>query len=568
MSLIKRLKTILPQCAPEQVYTAESKEQIINVIKELNTKDNDTLLEAYNEISQLMAKRIIKKPEKELIHKKITNVIETISTIKTEIVKTTQIITTNTEDNIAEKIGKLENELDSKIEHYNKFTKNNPMTGITWDKTRKKYRLYYDKLNKYNSDLSILTKELTDLICAKNGKNISNICAINFIEYKATNIIIYDNIKSPLFDINHIINILDFSAPRKKYEQFKDKITNYYFKKNEYGGYIIKELINEETMYQIVLSSNSKFSKSFKQDVSKILVKLRETNQLEITNGNLILKPTFNNKKELNDKNIETQLTKYIKPNNEIIQTYNNPYYVEFLKSLIKDGQDIIINKYVGQHIIYMFIITLIDKENYNRIFCKIGYTADILERIKSLKDEYACGFFLINLKRIKKEQAEKDFHRSIKLAHSNLSYIINVNKKDKDEIYIFDEVIVKEFNAIEEESLPRNQSEEKIDIFIGNLIKNQYNTFMAFLAKQNELVFYNFLNESKTITNDQLKSIIEFHNINNNSYKIQMDYAEREKERIFELEKFKNTAELTKLEIRKLELQVQLSLIEKNKKE
>ena len=35
--------------------------------------------------------------------------------------------------------------------------------------------------------------------------------------------------------------------------------------------------------------------------------------------------------------------------------------------------------------------------------------------------------------------------------------------------------------------------------------------------------------------------------------------------ERIFELEKIKNTAELTKLEIRKLELQ--LSLSEKNKK-
>jgi hypothetical protein len=277
----------------------------------------------------------------------------------------------------------------------------------------------------------------------------------------------------------------------------------------------------------------------------------------EIKNDKLVIKPIFNNKKELNDKNIELLLTNYTKSNNEIIQTYNNPYYVEFLKSLIKDGQDIIINKYAGEHIMYMFIITLNDKENYNRIFCKIGYSSNIIERIKTLKDEYACGFFLINLKKIKKEQIEKEFHKSIKLVHPNLSYIINVNNKDKDNIYIFDEIILKEFNSIEGETIYSSKIEEKIDAYIGNMIKNQYATFMTFLAKQNEIVFYNFLNKSKTISTDQLKNIIEFHNINNNTYKTQIEYQEREKERIFELEKLDK-------EIRKLELQKELYLINK----
>ena len=74
----------------------------------------------------------------------------------------------------------------------------------------------------------------------------------------------------------------------KKYNKFSDNIIGYCPIKNAFGGYTIREFINEETMYQIILSSNSEFSKSFKKDVSKILCQLRKDEQLIITNnGNL-----------------------------------------------------------------------------------------------------------------------------------------------------------------------------------------------------------------------------------------------------------------------------------------
>jgi hypothetical protein len=57
--------------------------------------------------------------------------------------------------------------------------------------------------------------------------------------------------------------------------------------KNEYGGYIVRELIEEETIYNIILSSESEISKKFKKDVSRLLCKLRENKQLTVTNDKL-----------------------------------------------------------------------------------------------------------------------------------------------------------------------------------------------------------------------------------------------------------------------------------------
>jgi very-short-patch-repair endonuclease len=261
MSLLK-LKTILPQCGPEQVYTAERKKEILNAIEELNTHDNETIIEEYKEITELMAKRI-QKPQKELIHEKITNIIEIIETKETiKITKITQIITDNKNNTINKNnnIEKIENELDNKIEHYTKFTKTNPMIGITWDKTRKKYRLYYDKINKYDSDLTKLTKEIIELIITKiknttkNNKISYIIPILNKIYDNKIISYIYNNIE--LFDILHVFYFLKLKDPRKKYNIYKNKIEYCYLKKNIYNGYIIKKLIDYNTFIEIIHSSN------------------------------------------------------------------------------------------------------------------------------------------------------------------------------------------------------------------------------------------------------------------------------------------------------------------------
>lgn len=49
---------------------------------------------------------------------------------------------------------------------------------------------------------------------------------------------------------------MNVSDENKKYNQFKDKITHYGFKKNVFGGYIMKELVIKDVAYHIVYSSN------------------------------------------------------------------------------------------------------------------------------------------------------------------------------------------------------------------------------------------------------------------------------------------------------------------------
>ena len=43
---------------------------------------------------------------------------------------------------------------------------------------------------------------------------------------------------------------------------------------NKHGGFYIKEFINQETFYKILLHSNSKFAREFKNEIAVILDKL------------------------------------------------------------------------------------------------------------------------------------------------------------------------------------------------------------------------------------------------------------------------------------------------------
>ena len=121
-----------------------------------------------------------------------------------------------------------------------------------------------------------LTEIMVKNICPKNVKKNYKIRTITKIDYKNCTIILYGGLENSLFDINHIIQILDQKDPRFKYMEFKDRIIDTCLVKNEYGGYYIKEFVNEGSMFDIILSSTSDFSKRFKKDVSNILVELRK----------------------------------------------------------------------------------------------------------------------------------------------------------------------------------------------------------------------------------------------------------------------------------------------------
>jgi hypothetical protein len=59
------------------------------------------------------------------------------------------------------------------------------------------------------------------------------------------------------------------------------------YKQNKYGGYILFEFIEEETMYEIVLNSKSDFAKTFEKDFYPLLYKLRNKYQLINVNNDI-----------------------------------------------------------------------------------------------------------------------------------------------------------------------------------------------------------------------------------------------------------------------------------------
>ena len=96
----------------------------------------------------------------------------------------------------------------------------------------------------------------------------------------------------------------------------------------------MRELISESTMYKVLLGSNSKISKKFKNDVANILVELRKDGQLKVTNKEITLQ-----------KNNQPIVQKYKDPSYPLYYR-DNKRYTQFIDKLINFGKKIVINKY------------------------------------------------------------------------------------------------------------------------------------------------------------------------------------------------------------------------------
>ncbi len=360
----------------------------------------------------------------------------------------------------------LEEELDKECERYNKFTETNPAEHIYYDKTNSVY-IYNDGKNKYRKkNLSNVIEKLKENYEEKKREIFSEFVSQKKFKYKGKKIIIYltENNKA-YFDLNHIINLLDdINAKNKKYAEYKNDIVLYDIRDNEYGGFYIKEYINQETFYKILLHSNSSFARKFKEDIAKILDQLTNQGNLILKEENLVLVETKKPIEYLTEKVIYTQ-------------TYENEILVNFVKEKIIESKKNNWNKYMYRHIMYFFIITLEDPLYQNRILCKIGYTCDFLKRIKSLENEYKCKFYLINMKLVHSVQDEKDFHTLLKRKFPELSVDLKIGSHDKDETYVFDLDLYKtymdyvdkgEFNKVEIELEEENK--KILDDYFGNI--------------------------------------------------------------------------------------------------
>lgn len=359
-------------------------------------------------------------------------------------------------------IDEVEKILDGKILSYNKFNENHPMNGVSYDKSKNLYIVNHDNVIKKFKTLQCATGYIINLgeeLGKKNSKSFQkdteneNIIK-KYFQYGGYYFLIYFISGIMYFDIQHIISVLNLknSCVRKKREEFADNISKHIWFKNEHDGYIKRELVTEEIMYNIILSSNSTFSKSFKTEVSKILVQLRENGELDFVDDKIVLKDKskrgLRSRYEVNK--MVNEITDHgfdnLAEQQSIPFMYGNLSNVEVIRNMISMGNRIEVSTYHKDHVMYVFVIPI--KQDHNHIIIKIGYSFDIVDRIKTLRNEYKSRVYLIRLKFVRGESDEDEFHKIIKQSYPHLIEEVNINNKSKTELYKFHPILIEQFDG------------------------------------------------------------------------------------------------------------------------
>lgn len=322
----------------------------------------------------------------------------------------------------------------------------------------------------------------------------------------------------------------------------------------------MKEYINQETFYNILLNSNSKYAKKFKNEVAKILDKLTSQGNIKVIHDELTL---VENKEPLKilRKPIEILNEEYI-----YTQTYENRELVNMAKEIISQFKKTNWNKYANKHVLYMFIITLEDPEGLSRILCKLGYSCDFITRIKGLEGEYKCKFYLIGLKIIHNIQDEKKFHLLLRQKFPELLVDLKINNQDKDECYVFDMDLYKTFlDYVDKEEF--NTTEIELEEENKEILKEYFENIEKRYERELMLKMKPIIKISEITTNEQKEYAI---NLNNNYYELlllqeQTNCKIQMKNKDIEIEKIKKEKDI-EIELIKREKDIKIEEIKKEK--
>jgi len=349
------------------------------------------------------------------------------------------------EDKIDEEKGvdDVERELDAKVNKYNGFDQQHPMQGISYMEIKKKWRIQTKTCTTSTNNLDLATQKI---INSTNFEKIEKNRVKKFFPYQNHYFMTYWYDRNPLFDIQHIISVhnLKTTSYAEKYNEFSKQITRRAWHQNEFGGYILRELIPRSTVFEIMLSSNSTISKSFKKDVSKILDELSNDGDLIITNDAVTIKKP---KQRTNvDEEKDTQIQ--ILFDKKLALSYDNPYDMSQLYLLINQMSYQPIGSFVNRSVLYAFIVTI--KRDHNNVIVKFGWSLDILERITKLQSDFGSNFYLIGIKCVKNEPVEKNFHKVLQHKFPDSIEPIKIKGKNKKELYKFNLLMMTEFDAVE----------------------------------------------------------------------------------------------------------------------
>ena len=147
-------------------------------------------------------------------------------------------------------------------------------------------------------------------------------------------------------------------------------------------------------------------------------------------------------------------------------------------------------------------------KLNHDKIIIKFGFTDDIIERFKSLAQEYGCEIFFVGAKFINTPKDERKFHDMLKKKFPHCIQPYSINGRDKNELYKLTSCLISEFDNynITNEKIVDNEvkfsKEEKevidhiqkqVSIFLNYINTCNYNNnklrFDYLIAKENNLL-------------------------------------------------------------------------------
>jgi len=460
------------------------------------------------------------------------------------------------------------------------------MQGISFSECKNNWRIVAENVNTFASDLTIATQKI---LYTKFPKKNMIVCVKKYFFYKNHYFLTYWHNGDPLFDILHVISVLNLktASNTNKYKEFLDQITNYIWHQNEFGGYILRELIPESTVFEIILSSNSDISKSFKKDVSKILADLRKDGNLIITNDVVTITKELKKQRTNVDEEKDIQIQNLF--DKKLALSYDNPYDMSQLYLLINQMSYQPIGSYVDRSVLYAFIVTI--KRDHNNVIVKFGWTLDILERITKLQYEFGSNFYLIGIKPVKNEPVEKRLHAVLKHKFPDSIEPIKIKGKDKTELYKFNLLMMTEFDAVETDSTQNIQDviltdDQKLlidsirsqHIVFQNINMSQMNlnNIMSKTNDQNVLnncavLHYQFLTIQSNNTHNQY--IIKMRS-DDDKLKCEFKLKETEIDKELRLKEFeikemeiKKELRLRELEIRSKELDIENYKLKHNKK-
>jgi prophage antirepressor-like protein len=232
--------------------------------------------------------------------------------------------------------------------------------------------------------------------------------------------------------------------------------------------------VNEEALYELIDASIIPKADKFKKWTRKILSQIRKGDikvddyiaPMQVSDKNT---PIFFDKSQCDDPN-----SIYYDKDNELIIRLNNL------------SRSIDYKNFIDKNVVYFYITSIKNINNIDELVIKIGYSKQITKRYEEHRARFGANFKLIAVKEVNDIDDEQRLHNHIKLKYPELIYYFQIRdlsgkKKGADEFYIYNDILLKEFNNfnVDIKTIHRVVSDKDIELrkldveFITKSIEN-----------------------------------------------------------------------------------------------